>query len=110
MFLRRKDLRNNPTPQEVILWKYLKRSNLGFKFIRQHSIGPYVVDFYCPAKRLIIEIDGNQHLGNKQYDDARTDYFKYLNHTVMRFWNNEVNTQLEHVLNMIQEILDITPP
>ena len=58
---RRKELRNNATPQEAILWQHLKDSNFGCKFRRQHSIGPYIVDFYCPSKKLIIELDGSQH-------------------------------------------------
>ena len=81
MFFRRKELRNNLTPQEVILWKYLKKSNLSFKFIRQHSIGPYIVDFYCPQKRLIIEM--RQLLEQKQREmdserDARKQFKIYL--------------------------------
>jgi len=69
-FDRRKDLRNNSTPQEDILWSKLKHSQLGFKFRRQHSIGGYIVDFYCPSKKLVIEIDGPAHLlkENREYD------------------------------------------
>lgn len=110
MSFRRKELRNNPTQQEIILWKHLRKSNLGFKFTRQHSIGPYIVDFYCPKKRMIIEVDGNQHHENKKYDDTRTEYFKHLNHEVIRFWNSDINNELEAVLDKIKEALNITPP
>ena len=58
LFYRRKELRNNATLEETLLWSKLKHSQLGLKFRRQHSIGGYIVDFYCPAKRLVIEIDG----------------------------------------------------
>jgi very-short-patch-repair endonuclease len=70
----RKYLRNNSTPQEIILWKYLRDYNLGYKFRRQHSIGQYIVDFCCPKQNLIIEIDGSQHLDQKDYDNERTDF------------------------------------
>jgi very-short-patch-repair endonuclease len=58
---RRSDLRTNQTPQEVLLWSRIRREQLNFKFRRQHSIGGYIVDFYCPMKRLVIEIDGSHH-------------------------------------------------
>ena len=71
---RRKELRNKSTPEEILLWLRLKNSQTGFKFRRQHSIGGYIADFYCPSKKLIIEIDGPQHLKNKEYDKIRSDY------------------------------------
>ena len=58
---KRKILRNNLTPQEMMVWSRLKGKALGFKFRRQHSIGRYIVDFCCPERGLIIEIDGSQH-------------------------------------------------
>lgn len=102
---RRQELRNKSTPQEIILWKYLRRSNLGFKFERQHSIGPYIVDFYCPKKKLIIEIDGSQHLDNKWYDKERTDYLINLGYQVLRFWNDDINRNLIGVLAKINAFL-----
>jgi very-short-patch-repair endonuclease len=57
----RKKLRNSATPQEIILWSRLKRKQLGYKFRRQQSFGKYIVDFYCPLKNLVIELDGWQH-------------------------------------------------
>ena len=72
LFERRKELRNNSTPQEILLWSKLKHSQVGFKFRRQHSIGGYIVDFYCPAKKLIIELDGKHHLKKEnKLDDER---------------------------------------
>ena len=100
----RKKLRNSATPQEVILWSRLKNERLGCKFRRQHSIGKYVVDFYCPAKKLIIEIDGSQHIDNT-YDTDRDAYLKNLGFKVLRFWDNDVNNNLEGVLMKIIENL-----
>ncbi|MES2224322.1 MAG: endonuclease domain-containing protein [Patescibacteria group bacterium] len=83
----RKELRNNATIQERILWSKLKGKNLGYKFQRQHSIGKYIADFYCAEKRLIIEIDGIQHndIEDKKYDTERTRYFESLGYSVLRF-------------------------
>jgi very-short-patch-repair endonuclease len=101
----RKDLRNNVTPQEIIIWSRLRRIQLGVKFRRQHSIGKYIVDFYCPSKNLIIEVDGGQHDGENQrrYDESRTKYFESLGFKVIRFWDNDVNNNLSSV---ISEIID----
>ncbi len=93
----RRKLRNSATPQEVILWSRLKNKGLGYKFRRQHSIGKYIVDFYCPEKRLVIEIDGSQHI-NSEYDAKRDQYLKDLGFKVLRFWDNDVNNNLEGVL------------
>jgi very-short-patch-repair endonuclease len=102
---RRRELRNNPTPQEVVLWKYLRRSNLGYKFRRQQGVDSYIVDFFCKEKRLIIEIDGYQHTENKEYDAERTKNLNQLGYTVMRFWNNEIDKNLNEVLNNISTYL-----
>jgi very-short-patch-repair endonuclease len=99
----RKDLRNNITPQELILWYKLKNSHLGYKFRRQHSIGRFIADFYCPIKKLVIELDGSQHLDNEEYDKERTEYFESLNIKVLRFWNNDVDKNLNGVLMKIEK-------
>ena len=100
LFYRRKDLRNNSTPQEILLWLKLKNSQLGFKFRRQHSIGGYITDFYCPEKKLVIEIDGSQHFEkeNEEYDKNRSAYFEGLGIKVLRFTNAEINTNMNGVL------------
>ena len=99
----RKDLRNNATPQEIILWARLRRSQLGYKFRRQHSIGKYIVDFCCPSKKLIIEVDGGQHdeVNQRRYDANRTKYFESLGFKVLRFWDNDVNNNLSSVVERI---------
>ena len=106
---RRKDLRNNATPQEILLWNKLKHSQLGAKFRRQHSIGGYIADFYCPSKKLVIEIDGSQHFEKeaKEYDDIRSAYFEGLDIKVLRFTNAEINTNMDGVLLKILSELKI---
>lgn len=102
-------LRRNQTPQEIILWSKLRRGNLGLKFKRQYSVGPYILDFYCPQKKLAIEIDGSQHLDNKDYDRERTNYLNFLNIKVLRFWNNEINANINGVILKIVSELDSLP-
>ncbi len=106
---RRKELRNKATPEEKLLWKYLQNKKLGFKFIRQYSIEGYVVDFYCPAKRLAIEIDGDQHKKNKKYDEYRTGYLNAFNIKVIRFWNQEIVNDVEEVVEKIRKTVSPSP-
>ena len=94
-------LRQAQTPQEAILWNKLRNNQLGFKIRRQYSVGPYVLDFYCPSKRLAIEIDGPKHIENKEYDIERSDYLSVFNIKVIRFWNNEINDNIDEVINKI---------
>ncbi len=102
-FERRKELRNNCTPQETLLWSKLKNSQTGLKFRRQHSIGGYIADFYCPSKRLVIEIDGSQHFtkDSQEYDEIRTNFFEGLDIEVLRFTNAEINTNIDGVVQKI---------
>ena len=107
LFSRRKNLRNNLTPQEITLWLYLKDSKLGFKFRRQHSIGSYILDFYCPTKKLAVEIDGSQHFEKdaKAYDEKRTEYLVSKGIQILRFTNAEINTNISGVLLKIKSVL-----
>jgi very-short-patch-repair endonuclease len=100
---RRKELRNNQTEVEKMLWSKLKNSQLGFKFTRQYSAGPYILDFYCPKLRLGIELDGSVHLGEEAgaYDKDREQYLKSIDIAIIRFWNSEVESDAEMVLNKI---------
>ncbi|KKU29172.1 MAG: hypothetical protein UX80_C0008G0004 [Candidatus Amesbacteria bacterium GW2011_GWA2_47_11b] len=100
---RRKELRNSATFEEKLLWKYLQNKKLGFKFIRQYSIEGYVVDFYCPAKRLAIELDGNVHFNASQqkYDKYRTRYLEAFNITVVRFHNLGITKNIGKILERI---------
>lgn len=111
LFYRRKDLRNNATPQELLLWTKLKNSQTGFKFRRQHSIGGFIADFYCPSKKLIIEIDGSQHftIESTDYDTKRSKFFEGLGIRVIRFDNGEINTNIDGVMLKIHTELITTP-
>lgn len=101
----RKDIRNSATPAEMLLWKALQSSKLGGrKFRRQHSIGNYIVDFYCPSERLVIELDGAYHYTviGEQADMERDAFLKSLNIRVLRFENNIVLRDLDGVLYAIE--------
>ena len=102
---RRKDLRNNCTKEEKIIWNAIRKNQLEIKFRRQYGIGHYVVDFCAPTIKLIIEIDGESHLENKQidYDAERTKNLKELGFTVIRFWNTEVKFDLDDVVLKIKK-------
>ena len=100
----RRALRNNATSAEGTLWRYLKRSQLrGRKFRRQHSSGAYIVDFYCPAEKLAIELDGEAHNdpGRREYDDEREVYLRGQGIRIVRFENKEVFENAEIVLQAI---------
>jgi very-short-patch-repair endonuclease len=105
----RKDLRRNFTTEEDLLWDKLRNNKLGCRFRRQHSIGNFVADFFCPSKRLIIELDGNQHLENKEYDKERTEYFESLGIKVIRFWNSEVRDAVDKVVKQVGKELKEQP-
>ena len=95
----RSQLRSQMTKAEIILWYRIRNNQLGCKFRRQHGIGKYVVDFYCPERRTIIEIDGSQHIeAQRDYDVERDNYLKKLGFRVLRFWDNEINNNLEGIL------------
>ena len=101
----RKNLRNNSTSAEATLWLQLKNSQLdGRKFRRQHSVGAYILDFYCPAEKLCIELDGADHYtsNGEAYDEERTKYLNSLNIRVIRFENKEVFQAIEYVLGRIR--------
>lgn len=101
MTVRRKQLRNNSTSQERLLWKQLQGKKLGFKFIRQYSVDNYVVDFYCPSKRMAIELDGDIHTKTMKYDKYRTSYLEAFSIKVLRFKNSEIDSDIQSVLQKI---------
>lgn len=102
-------LRTNQTDAEKCLWHALRNRQLaGFKFRRQLSIPPYIVDFVCLERRLIVEADGGQHADKDVYDNARTEQLVKQGYQVLRFWNNEVLGNLEGVLNKI--LLELNTP
>ncbi len=109
----RKYLRNSLTSAEAVLWKNLQRSQLdGKKFRRQHSIGRYIVDFYCPECRLAVELDGQKHFDSiaSEHDAARTEYLSRFNVRVLRLENRAVFENLQAVLHVITGHLTTHPP
>ncbi len=105
----RRELRKDPTPCESLLWARLRGSQLsGYKFRRQHSIGVYILDFYCPAKRLCIEVDGNVHNNAAAiaHDKERDETLAQLIIKTIRFTNNEVATDIDCVLKEITAFLN----
>ncbi|MFZ5906234.1 MAG: endonuclease domain-containing protein [Nitrospirota bacterium] len=107
---RRRDLRKNQTEAEETLWRRLRNNQFsGKKFFRQYSIGPYILDFYCPQSGLAIELDGSRHTEDnvREYDTERSAYLLAQGISVLRFWNHEVLTQTENVLKRI--LIEVTP-
>ena len=101
----RKHLRRSLTPAEAVLWNVLKGSKLdGRKFRRQHGIGDYVIDFYCPEERLSVELDGDGHmtLPGAVHDSERRRFFRHFGIRVVRFENELVFKDLELVVEMIR--------
>jgi very-short-patch-repair endonuclease len=101
------ELRRNQTEAEAKLWTYLRahRAN-GVHFRRQHAIGNFVVDFCAPRKKLIIEVDGGQHLEQEEYDIERTRFLESQGYKVLRFWNNEILKDIEGVMHVILDVLE----
>ena len=102
------ELRKQTTPAEKKLWAYLRLMREdGFRFRRQHAIGNYIADFCAPRKKLIIELDGSQHLDQEEYDEERTAYFESMGYKVLRFWNKDVMNNIEGViLSVMNELED----
>ena len=101
---KRRRLRNNAPAAETVLWSRLRRKHVhGYKFRRQYSVGPYVIDFYCPALKLAVEIDGDSHFvaDAVTQDKQRQDYIESFGVQFLRFTNEQVYRNLDHVLETI---------
>lgn len=101
---RRKELRNNLTLAEVIFWQNVKNKQLsGRKFRRQTSVGSFIVDFYCPEEKLVVELDGEVHFNEEsiKYDEERTKFLESNGLMVIRFENQEVLSDIDNVLNKV---------
>lgn len=97
-----KNLRKSSTDAEKLLWRYLRSKQLaGLKFRRQQPIGDYIVDFVCFENRVIIEADGGLH--NKQKDNKRDQWFHEKGFNVLRFWNTDILTNINGVLEIIEK-------
>lgn len=104
--LQARRLRNAPTDAERHLWYHLRRRELaGHRFRRQVPVGGYVVDFACPAARLVLELDGGQHLQQRDDDMQRTRRLQALGWRVLRYWNDDVLLRTEAVLEDILRAL-----
>jgi adenine-specific DNA-methyltransferase len=107
---RAKELRRSETDAERSLWQRLRDRQLGgFKFRRQHPIGVFIADFTCLERRLIVELDGGQHAEQKRYDVHRSNALATRGFKVIRFWDNEVLTQTDAVLESILRALESRP-
>ncbi len=96
------------TPAETFLWSKIRRRQIiDFWFYRQKPIGIYIADFYCPKAKLVIEVDGNQHLSdeNVKYDKERKEYMKSIGLRVLRFKNAEILTNIDMVVGRIESEL-----
>ncbi len=98
-----RELRQNATAAEKRLWQYLRNKRLGgFKFRRQHILEPFIVDFYCASRKLVVEVDGSSHGGRQEQDQKREDYLvQRFGVTIVRVLEADVLGNLEGVLNMI---------
>jgi very-short-patch-repair endonuclease len=107
-----RQLRGTPTDAEIRLWSRLRRKQLdGFRFRRQQPIGPYIVDFFCPEAKLVIEVDGGQHNVDEEKDEKRTRWLEERGYRVIRFWNNDVLSNTDGVvLTVFEELRSCRPP
>lgn len=103
------ELRKEPTLAERKLWALIRNDQLGVNFRRQHAVGNYIPDFICIEKKLIIELDGSQHLEQAEYDEERTKYLNSLGYKVIRFWNNEVTNNMDGVILAILHTMEDEP-
>ena len=100
------ELRKASTPAERKLWSRIRNDQLGVTFRRQHAVGNYIPDFCSPKAKLIIELDGSQHLEQEEYDEERTKYLESLGYKVIRFWNNDVMKNVNGVILAVMNALE----
>lgn len=113
IFKRAGELRINQTAVEKILWEELREKKInGLRFRRQHPISNFIVDFYCHRKKLVIEVDGGIHRDRevKEKDECRTIELEKLGLTVIRFTNEEIETNIGEVINKIRNLAPPCPP
>mgnify|MGYP000848844986 FL=1 len=109
IFVKAKELRENMTDAEKILWSRLKNKQLGKRFKPQHPISIFIVDFYCHSKKLVVEIDGGYHKTQLEYDNGRTYELEHFGIKVIRFTNEEVLNNIDKVLDAIKKHLLLPP-
>ena len=102
----REELKRNPTEAEKIIWEYLRAKKTGYKIRRQHVIDNYIADFVCLSQKVVIEIDGEIHLQQKEQDEQRTYALNDVGYKVIRFTNEEVISNSQLVADQIKEVLN----
>ncbi|WP_010543235.1 DUF559 domain-containing protein, partial [Sphingomonas elodea] len=107
LLARAKEMRRNPTELEKRLWRHLSNTQLGYKFRRQQVVFPYICDFFCPAKGLVIEVDGDTH--DPAYDERRDAYLLSQGFRPLHFSNHDVFDNIDGVLAVIVETLQTRP-
>lgn len=114
LFRLARDMRNNPTEPEQILWKHLRKfRSEGFVFRRQHPIAFFIADFYCHKIKLVIEADGKYHSDEQiwKYDDSRSGELERYGIKVLRFKNEEILNSTDHVISIIRlKMKELTSP
>ena len=106
IFLAAKNLRKKETRAEKILWEHLKQRKIaGYKFRRQVPFDRFILDFLCPEKKLIIELDGKYHKDFKEKDKERDNYFRAKGYKILRIKNSEIYESIENVIKRIKEEL-----
>ena len=110
---KRRELRKNQTDAEKAFWSHVRNRQFhGMRFLRQYSVGPYILDFFCPEIKTAIELDGGQHNepGGKAYDAVRSEYLKAQGINVLRFWDHEVLLDMQGVLAKVEERCNSSQP
>jgi very-short-patch-repair endonuclease len=113
---RRQTLRRNATEPEKRLWQRLRGNEMGVKFRRQHGIGHYIVDFYCPALKLVIEVDGDSHFSQsaQDYDSVRDNFMLSLGIMTIRVRNDDVMKNIDgvcqHIKHQLNMRMEVHPP
>ena len=103
---RARALRTDATEAEQKLWSRLRKRQLdGFQFRRQYSIGPYFADFFCLEAKLVVEVDGSQHAAREVQDERRSEFLRTEGFHVLRFWNSEVTSDVDSVVERIARVL-----
>jgi very-short-patch-repair endonuclease len=110
---RSRQLRKNMTDAERLLWAKIRLKQLkGYQFYRQKPVGDYIVDFLCPRAKLVVEVDGSQHLSDEaiEYDGTRDEYLNGLGLRVLRFTNSDVLTNIDGMVESIGKEIPLSPP
>lgn len=105
-----RNLRKNMTDQERKFWQIIRNRQFhGYRFLRQYAMDKYIVDFICREKNIIIELDGGQHNEERNiiYDKERTDYLRSKGYKVIRFWNNDIDNNIEGVYLELEKAFEV---